>query len=256
MKSDFCSTIASSLAKSQESSSSFKYSHPIVRSRTLSNPSWEFCTHLTWNEQIRVQRPKVLKYIRNFSGSFGKIEILDVPHNKDPNVIYLKAEHELDCQTYILKKRKIFINANEEIKEHTAYKEILDIRTSSIPLNVRYVNSWIELDNNNNEELKNTNDAGVNVILYIQMRYINDLSTLARDLILITNNSQELDEDFVDELSEDTVDQIDNIVTNGVSFKDAVSQEFHKIGFKPDEPPCGIEQEIWRIWLNDLMSSS
>lgn len=197
-----------------------------------------------------------MKYIRNFSSVFGKIELLDARIVEDPDVVYLKAEHELDCQTYILKKRRIFIQNEEEIKDHPAYKEILEIRTSSTPLSVRYVNSWIELDNNGQDELNVENSTGVNVILYIQMRYIKDLSVLARDLILTSGNFQELDEDLVDDLSDDITDQIKNAVANGVSYKDAAIQSFSKIGFKPDESPSGIEQEVWRICLNELISSS
>ena len=197
-----------------------------------------------------------MKYIRNFSSVFGKLEVLNCQITEDPSVVYLKAEHELDCQTYILKKRRIFIDNEEEIKEHPAYQEILDTRTNSTPLSVRYVNSWIELDNNGQDDPKTQSDTGVNVVLYIQMRYIKDLSMLTRDLILTSSNNEELDEDFVDEFSEDIADQIENAVANGVSFKDAVIQSFSKIGFKPDETPSGIEQEIWRICLNELISSS
>lgn len=184
------------------------------------------------------------------------MEVIDSNYELDSNVIFLKAEHELDCQTYILKRRKIYIKNDEEIKDHKAYKEILLISDSSLPLNVRYVNSWVELDNGDTYNPNCYQEDGINVILYIQMRYIKDLSSLARDLILSSKNYKDLDEDDIEELADDTVDEINSIVDNGVSLRQAVFQTFSKIGLDNCEPPQTIEQQAWRICLEDLLSSA
>ena len=162
------STTESSLSKSQESSNTDRYCTPFSRSRTFSNLPSELCTNLTWSQKVNTHKPKVLKYIRNFSQSFWKFEKLTVNNDSDSDVIFLKAEHELDGQTYILKRRKLFIENDEEIKDHQAYKEILSLNSTSLPLNVRYVNSWVELDQDfTNDELKCYQEDGINVILYI-----------------------------------------------------------------------------------------
>jgi hypothetical protein len=104
--------------------------------------------------------------------------------NHPENVCFFKATHELDGQNYILKKIRIFVKNDEEIKEHPAYDEISLIKDNELPFEIRYVNSWIELDENSEPVEKSVSATGVYVFLYLQMRYTKDYIKLARDLII------------------------------------------------------------------------
>lgn len=198
------------------------------------------------NLKFKNNRPKVLKYVQDFSALFEKMTLIQPDFSCSPDVFYYKAEHELDGQTYIIKKRKIFIENGQEIHEHPAYREILGVKDSCLPVNIRYVNSWVELEDPNRKDQPCQYDNGLNVYLCIQMRYIKDFVKLARDLI-ISGDNRNLDEDTLDDMSEDTYDEAKVLTANGVSLRDAILQSFGKIGFTATASPQSLEEEVWRI---------
>ncbi len=92
-----------------------------------------------------------MKYIQKTSNLFDPLEKVPVSFDLPSNVSFFKGVHELEGQTYILKKIRIYLGNDEDIKEHPAYKQILMVKDNCLPVDIRYVNSWVELDNNHKE---------------------------------------------------------------------------------------------------------
>lgn len=164
-------------------------------------------------------KAKVRMHISEFSRMFENIQEITPEFAIPEEVVFYKAEHELDGQTYILKKRRIFLKNEEEIHEHAAYAEIAQIKDNRVSLDIRYVNSWVELDAERCIEACEACEAkdGLHVLLFIQMRYTNDFTKLASDLIIQKHADQDLDEDTIEEMSEDIIDKADKLVSLGVS---------------------------------------
>lgn len=174
--------------------------------------------------------------------------------NCDNNVSFFKVTHELDGQTYILKKIRIFVKNDEEIKEHPWYEEISKIKDNKLPFEIRYVNSWIELDENLEQAEKIISSPGLYVFLWIQMRYTKDCIKLARDLIISQKGgNDDLDEDMIYDLAEDTYEIAKDMHQKGLPLKDALSRSFKDIGFDDSQQPRSTEEQSWRICFEDAM---
>lgn len=196
--------------------------------------------------------------------------MLNTSFSHDRDVHFYKAVHELDGQTYVIKKRRIFISPDQDIKEHPAYDEIISVKDTKKIMNIRYVNSWVELDSECSPN--STMSNGLNVYLCIQMRYIpssannfsndhelkefnsKDLEKLARDLIILSGTQKDLDEDTLYDMSEDLIDDARALTDDGVSFKDAIIKTFSTIGYTDAITPTGLEQEIWRICFDNALA--
>ena len=188
-----------------------------------------------------------MKYIQDFSDSFEDAELLSEEVEDKTTVQYLKAEHKLDGQTYILKKQHIWVDFDQDIHEHPAYQKILEVRDNQLPLNVRYVNSWIELNNSSQTRSPKIATSGLEVILVIQMRYIGDYFKLAKDLILFTQKQQAIDEDEMDDMADDAIEEAENMAKNGLNFIEAMTNSFNKIGLQKLIKPLTLEQIIWKL---------
>lgn len=204
----------------------------------------------------KLSKPKVAKYIQDLSGTFSKLKQISWEASNDRDVTYWMAEHELDGQTYILKKRRLFISNEEEIKDHPAYQEIIEVKDNQLPLSVRYINSWVERDKDFTDESKWQLENGLNVVLVIQMRHVDNFVKLAHDAILTNPAYQDLDAEAAEDLAEDTIEDVKSLTLQGVSFRDAILKSFSKIGCLPQEAPQGLEQTVWRICFNDTLSKS
>ena len=155
----------------------------------------------------KVGEPKVMKYVKNTSCLFNPLTPVEVAFNCERNVTFFKGVHELDGFTYILKKIKIFLKNDEDIKRNIAYKELLRVKDIPLPVDIHYVSSWVELDKSDNSE-NSENNEGISVLLCIQMRYISDKIKLIKDLLILSNNYlKNYDEDTVYDMSEDICDQ-------------------------------------------------
>jgi hypothetical protein len=184
---------------------------------------------------------------------FENIQLIIPDFECPEEVAFYKAEHELDGQMYILKKRRIYLKNDEEIHEHPAYAEISQIKNNRVSLDIRYVNSWIELDSKRYTKVSDPND-GLYVHLFIQMRYTNDFTKLASDMITRTKADQNLDEDTIEDMSEDTISKANKLITSGVSSRDAMIRTFSEIGFSKSTTPSNPEQEVWRLCFFDALS--
>jgi hypothetical protein len=203
---------------------------------------------------IRAHRPKVMKYAQKLSKLFESMVEINPSFSHPENVCFFKATHELDGQNYILKKIRIFVKNDEEIKEHPAYEEISLIKDNELPFEIRYVNSWIELDENSEPVEKNVNATGVYVFLYLQMRYTNDYIKLARDLIISKwTEKVNLDEDTIFVESEDTYNYALDLHKNGKLLEDAITQSFTEIGYDDSHLPITTQQQTWRICFDDAL---
>lgn len=220
------------------------YSGPIL-TRSKTSKSWE-----------GKRKPKVMKYIQDFSDSFENAELLSEEVEDKTTVQYLKAEHKLDGQTYILKKQHIWVDFDQDIHEHPAYQKILEVRDNQLPLNVRYVNSWIELNNSSQTRSPKIATSGLEVILVIQMRYIGDYFKLAKDLILFTQKQQAIDEDEMDDMADDAIEEAENMAKNGLNFIEAMTNSFNKIGLQKLIKPLTLEQIIWKLWFYDTLNKA
>jgi hypothetical protein len=174
-----------------------KIGFKLTRARALSGPTYKRSKSTKISQKNKSQ-PKVMKYVQDFSEIFDNETVLLEECHEGSKVIYSKAEHNLDGQTYVLKKEHIELGFDEDIQEHPAYKQILEVRDSPLPLNIRYVNSWVELDKKSMCKL--APNTTLNVVLVIQMRYFSDYFKLAKDLVLFTNHPTDLDEDDIDDI--------------------------------------------------------
>lgn len=252
-KSDWTTSTAASLVRSHEPQAPGFGKYGMSRARTLSTANSDFTNTLTPSEKSKWNKAKVLKYVQNLSNSFESILPIEPTFVTSQDIKYYKAIHELDGQTYILKKRRIYVENCQEIQDHEAYNEIRRIKDNSATLNIRYVNSWVEVEDPCFSNSYSTTDNGMYVNLCIQMRYISNFELLARDLIILTQPIDDLDEDTLDDMSEDTFDEAKALSTQGVSFRDAITETFAKIGLSSTDEPKGAEAETWRICFEDAL---
>ena len=195
-----------------------------------------------------------MKYVQNLSSLFETMELLRVPFELPSNDYFYKAVHELDGNTYVVKKTKFFIRSDEKLKHHPACKQIAEVKKSKNWTDIRYVNSWVELDQdeqNLEEEAKQTTE-GLHLLLCIQMRYTKDLTKLAKDL-LIFSGREDLDEDTVYDIAEDTLEQIDQ--HQNMPRKEAIINSFAQIGYDPAATPNGLELQTWKICFEDALEA-
>jgi len=213
-----------------------------------------------------------MKYVQDFSSSFENESILLEEIHFEFRVQYLKAIHVLDGQTYILKKIHIFLLNDQDIQDHPVYKQILEVKDSNLPLNIRYVNSWVELDSTfkiNSQQI-DTN-SGLNVILCIQMRYIDDFERLAKDLIVATSADKNLDEDTIDEMADNSYEEAMTLIKNGIEFATAIKESpnidklpyylivilfsLNKTRFLELSESANLEQMVWKLCFEDSISN-
>lgn len=183
-KSNQNSVGSSSYLRSAKSSEVVAMKYGLTRSQTLPTTTKDSNNTLGPKIATRSSKPKVMKYVQDFSACFEKLESLTFTSSLPNSVTYYKAEHSLDGQTYLLRKNKIFIGQNEEIQEHPAYKEISQIKDCKASEDIQYVNSWVELDRESDNLATNQTRSGLYVLLCIQMRYFKDFVTLNRDLVV------------------------------------------------------------------------
>lgn len=160
--------IGATLFKSQGSPDSGAVSTEFSWSRTKSTVVSESINSSTLSP-AKSTKPLVMKYVSKLSELFEKMEKVTANFTISENVDFYKATHELDGQTYILKKIRIFVKNDEDFKEHPSYDEIKLVKDNRLPFELRYVNSWIELD-----ESSEPSQDGQHVLLCIQMRYAKD----------------------------------------------------------------------------------
>lgn len=198
-----------------------------------------------------------MKYAQKLSQLFETTVEIIPKFNCAQNVSFFKVTHELDGQTYILKKIRIFVKNDEEIKEHPWYEEISKIKDNKLPFEIRYVNSWIEVDENSEQAEKIVSSLGLYVFLCIQMRYTKDCIKLARDLIISQKGvNDDLDEDMIYDLAEDTCEIAKDLNQSGKSLKEALTKSLKDIGFDDSQQPKTTEEQTWRICLEDVMELS
>mmetsp|Transcript_39481 Transcript_39481/g.39036 ORF Transcript_39481/g.39036 Transcript_39481/m.39036 type:complete len:213 (+) Transcript_39481:280-918(+) len=153
-------------------------------------------------------KPNVMRYVRKTSDLFSPLEKVPVSFSLPENTTFFKGVHELEGQTYILKKIRIFLKNDEDIKNHPAYKEISLIKDNSLPVDIRYVNSWVELEKGTSYE-NSEKSQGIFVKLCIQMRYINNPVKLVKDLLLLSKAANKnYDEDMIYDMAEDICAQL------------------------------------------------
>ena len=191
---------ASSFMKSQDTKDSSTVSVDHLCSRSKLKTILGSSTTSLSSEQGK-DEPKVMKYVKDSSILFESLALVPVNFNCSNDVTFYKGVHELDGQTYILKKIRIFMKNNEDIKSHPSYNEILKVKDNSLPVDILYVNSWIELSQNQNSE---SSEEGLFVEICIQMRYTNKKVKLVKDLMIWSQNpSKNFDEDTTYDLAED-----------------------------------------------------
>lgn len=223
-----------------------KMAFKTTRTRANSGPIFKR-TKTAKSEDRLPRRPKILRYIQDFSKSFEEETVLLEEIVDGRKVTYSKAKHELDGQVYVLKKEHIYVDFDQDIKEHPAYRQILEIKDSNLPLHVRYVNSWIEREVSELSPKMISENTGINIILVIQMCYVNDFFKLAKDLIISTQVKQGLDEDTIDDMADDAKDEIYLLTKDGTSFREAAVLSLNKIGLQQLGTPNNLEQVIWKL---------
>lgn len=195
-----------------------------------------------------------MKYVQNLSSLFETMELLSPPFELPQNVKFYKAVHELDGNTYIVKKTKFFIQNDEKLKHHPAPRQIAEVKQPKNWADIRYVNSWVELDQNqenSGEEAQKTSE-GLHLLLCIQMRYTNDLTKLAKDLVIFSGR-EDLDEDTVYDIAEDTLEKVDQ--HQNMTRKEAIINSFAEIGHDPAATPNGLELQTWKICFEDALEA-
>ena len=198
-----------------------------------------------------------MKYAQKISELFETMVEISPKFNCSQNVTFFKATHELDGQTYILKKIRIFVKNDEEIKDHPWYDEISKIKDNKLPFEIRYINSWIELDENLKLADKPIPTNGLYVFLCIQMRYTKNFTKLASDLIISKRGqNDDLDEDTIYDLAEDTLNISKDLHKNGKLLKDSIVQSFKGNGYDDSQQPKTTEEQTWRICFEDLLEAS
>mmetsp|Transcript_23413 Transcript_23413/g.23370 ORF Transcript_23413/g.23370 Transcript_23413/m.23370 type:complete len:286 (+) Transcript_23413:75-932(+) len=198
----------SSIMKSQDIQESSDIGTTILRNRAKSTALPDNSAQASLVPK-KVVQPKVMKYVQKTSNLFDPLEKVAVSFALPESIVFYKGVHELDGQTYILKKIRIFLKDDEDIKDHPAYQEILMVKDNSSNADIRYVNSWVELEKEILCEDSGEND-GLFVQICIQMRYINSSIKLVKDLLLWSDScGKSCDEDTLFDMAEDICDQID-----------------------------------------------
>lgn len=238
-----------------ETNSQVAMSSPgIGRSRARSGPVEETTTFSSGLIlKAAESEPKVLKYVRDLSSSFESETVLEEGFDFDEKYSFVKAEHILDGQTYILKKRWIWVSQDQEIQDHPAYEEILSVKDQSQNLNVRYVTSWVEKDPEMENQFNFTESSGVHVILYIQFRYVTNLLKLGKDLIISNSTTHTFDEDLVYDMAEDAVKEARKYEAAGTALGDALTQAFSKIGLPESSNVTQLNQKVWNFCFGDAI---
>lgn len=193
-------------------------------------------------------KPKVMKYITDLSKLFDSLVLVPISFDCPENIAFYKGVHDLDGFTYIVKKIRIVMKNNEDIKEHPSYKEILKVKDNSLPVDIHYVNSWVELSTNAPE-----NSDEVAVELCIQMRYVSQRVKLVKDLLIWTKGTNKsFDEDTLYDMAEDICDQC---TSNG-----QIAEAIAKLGCSDTVnrillEPATTEEQTWNICYKDLIIS-
>jgi len=227
----------------------------LTRTRTFSGPTSKR-QKLSKSCESKKPRPKIMRYVQDLSESFENEKVLLEEADESGPIYYVKAQHKLDGQTYILKKQHILVQWDQDIQSHSAYKQILDVKDGSLPTNVRYVNSWVELGSNWLYLNPKYAENGLDVVLVIQMRYVSQWFKLAKDLLLFSPDHQTIDEDELDDMADDAVDDAKALAKDGTKFDEAVTKSFNKIGLQKFITPTTLEQKVWRLCFEDSLNNS
>lgn len=193
-----------------------------------------------------------MKYIQKTSALFSPLERITTSFPLQNEVEFYKGVHELEGQTYLLKKIRVFLTNDEDIKDHPVYQEVLMVKDNALPVDIRYVNSWVELDQDHDTQNPNHKN-GVYVKLCLQMRYINNSVKLVKDLLLWSlPEGKKFDEDTLYDMAEEICDNVS--LTNiheftAICAKFACQDTLEGILLSPQS----TEQQTWNICYNQLV---
>ena len=166
-----------------------------------------------------------MKYIQDFSNCFENEEVILEGFHEGDRVIYSKADHLLDGQTYILKKQHIWVSQNQDIQDHPAYRQILDIKDNGLSDNVRYYNSWVELEKGTRNTGYSNPTSGLGVVLVIQLRNEGETFELPEDLIPspTTNTKENIHHDIIGDRVGEGDDEGLELTKNGIDIEAAMT---------------------------------
>lgn len=252
-----CSKESLLLKSQQPKAEKVLISPQAKRDRTLSGPVSELTHTPRKCRKPRRKKAKVMKYIRDLTTCFEDFKVIneDVCSNGE-KVAFYKAQHTLDGQTYILKKRWLYIENHQDIHDHPSYQEILDVKDNSTPLNLRYITSWVELDRDAKPVVTGKKRRGLHVILCIQMRFVDSLKKLAQDLIVLSGNYPNSDEDTIHDMAEEAYEEVQTLTKKETTLKEAVIQAFSKIGLDDSAQTGTLKHQVWRICLEETIAQA
>ncbi|TNV85261.1 hypothetical protein FGO68_gene17501 [Halteria grandinella] len=94
------------------------------------------------NERVMLEKQKSLIYFETgrYKNSFDEISFL----GRGGFGICHKVQHKLDSNFYAIKKVRMHLGINQDIKEHKVYREILALPQLNHKNVVRYFGSWVE----------------------------------------------------------------------------------------------------------------